>query len=72
MTCGDWETAATFFNLRKSYGDDGALKHLRETYEENYAKNGVALALGTVKKRPGQWLLLGVIRLDETRQPNLI
>jgi hypothetical protein len=72
MTCGDWETAAAFFNLRRSYGDVGALEHLRGTYEERYFTQGVALALGTVKKRPQQWLLLGIIRLDETRQPLLL
>jgi hypothetical protein len=72
MACGDWETAAAFFNLRKKYGDEGALEHLRTTYEDRYFKDGVALALGTVKKRPQQWLLLGIIRLDETRQPLLV
>jgi hypothetical protein len=72
MTCGDWETAAAFFKLRRSYGDVGALEHLRATYEERYFTNGVALALGTVKKRPQQWLLLGIIRLDETKQPLLL
>jgi hypothetical protein len=72
MTCGDWETAAAFFNLRRAYGDEGALEHLRSTYEERYFNEGVALALGTVKKRPQQWLLLGVIRLDETTQPLLV
>jgi len=72
MACGDWETAAAFFNLRRQYGDAKALAHLRVTYEETYFQQGVALALGTVKKRPGQWLLLGVIRLDETAQPLLL
>lgn len=72
MACGDWETAAAFFNLRRQYGDAGALEHLRSTYEETYFEQGVALALGTVKKRPHQWLLLGIIRLNETVQPRLI
>ena len=72
MTCGDWETGATFFNLRKSYGDHGALEHLRTACEDRYARDGVVLALGTVKKRPKQWLMLGVIRLDETETPLLI
>jgi hypothetical protein len=72
MTCGDWETAAAFFNLRRRYGDEHALEHLRSTYEDDYFTRGVALALGTVKKRPNQWLLLGIIRLDETTQPLLV
>ena len=71
MACGDWETAATFFNLRRRYGDKEALEHLRSTYEDRYFHQGVALALGTVKKRPRQWLLLGIIRLDESDQPSL-
>ena len=72
MTCGDWETGAAFFNLRSNYGDEGALEHLRSTYEEKYFNQGLALVLGTVKKRPQQWLLLGIIRLNETTQPNLL
>jgi hypothetical protein len=72
MVCGDWETAAAFFNLRRQYGEAHALEHLRSTYEEKYFSQGVALALGTVKKRPSQWLLLGTIRLDETVQPLLV
>jgi hypothetical protein len=71
MACGDWETAAAFFNLRRKYGEIGALDHLRTTYEQDYFKRGVALALGTVKKRPQQWLMLGIIRLDETEQQAL-
>lgn len=71
MQCSDWETRATFFKLRRSYGDEGALAHLRKTYEEDYPKRGVALALGTMKKRPRQWLLLSVIRLDQPGQPDL-
>lgn len=72
MVCGDWETAATFFKLRRTLGDEGALEHLRKTYEETYFKQGVALALGTMKKRPQQWMLLGILRLDETKQPLLL
>lgn len=72
MACGDWETAATYFNLKRSYGELAALQHLRTAYEDRYMKAGVALALGTVKKRPQQWLLLGVLRLDETQQPLLL
>jgi hypothetical protein len=72
MICGDWETAAAFFNLRRGYGEQAALEHLRSTYEDEYFTRGVALALGTVKKRPSQWLLLGIIRLDEATQPILI
>lgn len=70
MACSDWETAATYFNQSREYGPQAALEHLRRTYEETYA-DGVALALGTVAKRPRQWLMLGVVRLAETDQPSL-
>lgn len=72
MGCGDWETAAAFFNLRRQYGEVAALEHLRETYEEKYFSKGVGLALGTVKKRPNQWLLLGLIRIDQPAQASLL
>jgi hypothetical protein len=72
MTCGDWETSATFFGWRKRYGEAEALRHLRDTYERTYAEKGVALAMGTVAKRPNQWLLLGIIRMDEVFQPRLL
>jgi len=64
MELGDWETAAAFFRFRKEKGEAFALRHLKDTYENTYFNRGLALALGTVKKRPRQWLLLGVIRLD--------
>ena len=72
MGCGDWETGAAFFNLRGRYGEERALQHLKETYESQYVERGVALALGTVAARPQQWLLLGIIRLNETDQPDLL
>lgn len=66
--CGDWETTWTFMKWRKEYGEDDAIRRLKERYEQEYMDNGVALALGTVHKRPRQWLLLGVVRLDEAKQ----
>jgi len=72
MTCGDWETSATFFKWRKTYGEDDTLARLKDTYEKSYTEKGVALAMGTVAKRPKQWLLLGIIRMDEVFQPRLL
>ncbi|MBY5775991.1 hypothetical protein ACCT08_01195 [Rhizobium johnstonii] len=63
--CGDWETHATFFRWSKTYGQEDALGRLREKYEEEYMKKGVALVLGTLAKRPRQWTLLGIVRLDQ-------
>ena len=47
---------------------ESALAYLKQTYEVDYFRRGVALALGTVAARPKQWLLLGVIRLDDAPQ----
>jgi hypothetical protein len=70
--CEDWETTAAFWNLRRSHGEEIALKHLDEMYNEHYPGRGMALALGNVARRPQTWLLLGVIRLDVPVQSRLI
>jgi hypothetical protein len=72
MQCSDWETSAAFWKLRKKYGELRALEHLSKTYNEEYPRKGMVFAMGTVKARPKQWLLLGVIRLDEALQPRLM
>lgn len=72
MMCGDWETSATFFNWRRSYGEAEALSRLKDAYEKTYVQKGVALAMGTVARRPRQWLLLGIIRMDESFQPRFL
>ncbi len=68
LQCGDWETSAAFWNISRGYGEKGALDHLLKTYNEDYPSKGLVFAMGTLKKRPKQWILLGVIRLDETQQ----
>ena len=72
MMCGDWETSATFWKWREQYGEERALASLKEVYEEQYFSAGMALAMGTVARRPQQWILLGIIRLNEATQPLLI
>ncbi len=69
--CHDWETSAAFHKLSKRYGGDQALRHLNEMYNDHYPKAGVAFAMGTHSQRPEQWLLIGVLRLDEEKQTNL-
>lgn len=71
---GDWETHATFFNIRRRYSEQEALRHLCETYNETYPAKGMAFVLGNMAKRPQTWQLLGVIRLDhpkDTEQADL-
>lgn len=67
-TCEDWETAAMFYRLRSSLGEDGALQSMSVTFNEQYPANGMAFAMGTHSRHPRTWLLVGVLRLDETRQ----
>ena len=69
--CHDWETSAAFHKLEKKYGVDGALTHLNREYNERYPKAGMAFAMGTHSQRPEQWLLIGVLRLDEDQQGQL-
>lgn len=63
--CGDWETHTAFWKWRQSYGDERTLQMLKEKYEGEYVKKGIAFVLGTLAKRPKQWTLLGVVRLDK-------
>jgi hypothetical protein len=72
MQCGDWETSATFWRFSKDYGEQAALDHLARTFNEEYPRKGMVFAMGTVKKRPNQWMLLGVIRLNEKRQASFV
>ncbi len=64
--CGDWETTATFFNMRRRGADDAAIiAHLRAEFTEQRHGRRIFLAMGTVAKRPRQWLLLGVLRVQD-------
>lgn len=38
---------------------------LKEKYEGEYSEKGIVFILGTLAKRPKQWTLLGVVRLDK-------
>ena len=70
-TCDDWETSAAFFRRRERHGEVEGLKSLKKTYEEEYPAKGMRFALGTHSRRNDQWLLVGVLRVDENRQMGL-
>ena len=70
--CGDWETSAAFFKHNRAYGEDAAINHLANVYNNEYPKRGMVFAMGTHSRHPNTWLLVGVIRLDETNQLQLI
>lgn len=71
-TCDDWETATAFYVRRRSLGELQALQSLKQTYEDDYMDAGMALAIGTHSRRNQQWLLVGIIRLNRTAQPDLL
>lgn len=72
----DWESVGAFWNFRRLYGEAEALKTLKRKYEDEYFPRGLALAFSTHSRRnvthgaAKQWLLVGLIRLDEDRQPD--
>jgi hypothetical protein len=70
-TCDDWETSAMFYRFEKEFGVAGALTRMERTFNEEYPKKGMAFALGTHSRRPDQWLLVGVLRLDPISQLSL-
>lgn len=75
--CDDWETSAAFNRFEREYGRVGALNALRGKYEDEYMRAGLALGFSTHKRRnaefgtQNQWLLVGMIRLDEVKQASL-
>jgi hypothetical protein len=75
--CDDWETSTAFRRFERNYGRSRALAILQEKYEEEYFKAGLALAFSTHSRRnvtngvSNQWLLVGLIRLDENTQQDL-
>lgn len=75
--CDDWETSAAFNRFERKFGAARAIEILQEKYEDQYFKAGLALAFSTHKRRniergtDNQWLLVGMIRLDETIQTSL-
>lgn len=70
-TCDDWETATAFSRRRELYGEIDGLNSLKQTYEVDYLSKGMRFALGTHSRRDSQWLLVGVLRVDDQAQLSL-
>jgi hypothetical protein len=70
-TCQDWEIEATFLNWSNRYGETRALSDLQRVFGEEYPKKGMLLAMGTHSLYPDTWLINGVIRQNEIKQPSL-
>ena len=71
-TCQDWETETTYFRRLKEMGEKKALESMVKTYGEDYPHAGMFLAMGTNHKRPEQWLINGIIRLDPIKEDTLL
>lgn len=68
-TCQDWETEQTFFARRRDQiSEQAALDWMVRVFGEEYPQKGMALAMGTHRYRLHQWLINGVIRLDDDPQ----
>lgn len=71
-TCQDWETEQTFFaRLRDQASEQAALDWVQQKFGDEYPRNGMALAMGTHRYRHEQWLINGVVRMNEVPQMDL-
>lgn len=71
-TCQDWETETTFFRRRSETDEATALEWMSQKFGIEFPAKGMALAMGTHRRWQDQWLINGVIRLDEQPQGNLL
>lgn len=75
--CDDWETVTAYERFERMYGEERALYELRQKYEQQYFEAGLVLGFSTHSRRnveygaANQWLLVGLIRLDESDQAQL-
>lgn len=70
--CGDWEINAMFYRERKRTSEGAALQWLDHVFNDEYPQRGMAFALGNMASRPQTWQLLGVVRLDQSSQQELL
>ena len=70
-TCQYWETEATFFNWRRQYSEEQALKHMEERWGEELPAKGLLFAMGTHSQYPDTWLINALIQMAEVGQLSL-
>lgn len=70
-TCQDWETEATFFRWKNQYGETKALDQMRDTFGKKLPERGLYFAMGTHSLWPDQWLINGLIQLENPVQDTL-
>lgn len=71
---GDWEAHAMFYNARHKLGmaEQEALEWMDHKFNVEYPQKGMAFAVGNMAAYPKVWQLLGVLRLDESKQGSLL
>jgi hypothetical protein len=68
------ETYAAYNRFESKYGPKQAVEILKKKYEDEYFRAGLVMGFSTHSRRnvefgsKNQWLLVGLIRLDETQQ----
>jgi hypothetical protein len=63
MTIHDWEVQATYERYQKQYGSkQKALEMMVDYYERRAPKMNLHLIMGTMHKRPWQFIIIGVLR----------
>ena len=70
--CRDWEVEQTFLKWRDAYSEERALADMMRRFGEEYPQKGMLLAMGTHGQRSWQWMIIGIIRLNEITQPSLL
>jgi hypothetical protein len=70
-TCQDWEIEATYFNWVRLYGEQKTLSELERVFGQEYPQKGMLFAMGTHSQYPETWLINGIVRLDDVKQPSL-
>lgn len=69
---GDWEIHATFFHaLRRESSSERAIAWMDHQFNKEYPERGMMFCLGNVHRRQHTWMLLGVLRVDDTKQNEL-
>lgn len=70
--CHDWEIEQTYLKWSSLYGEQKALSELTRVFGDEYPKKGMLFAMGTHGQRNWQWMIIGVLRMDEIIQPSLL
>jgi hypothetical protein len=70
--CHDWEIEQTYLKWSAHYGEEKALAEMMRVFGEEYPRKGMLLAMGTHGQRNWQWMIIGVLRMDEIVQPSLL